>query len=50
MLDLSRLQSGEMAILKEVVSGKKIMTAYKINENHVFLCLNQKEDKKLSTK
>lgn len=21
------------------------MTAYKINENHVFLCLNQKEDK-----
>ncbi len=29
---------------------KKIMTAYKINENHVFLCLNQKEDKKLSTK
>ena len=26
------------------------MTAYKINENHVFLCLNQKEDKKLSTK
>lgn len=26
MLELSRLQSGEMAILKEVVSGKKIMT------------------------